>query len=262
MKGKLIKSDFLRFLLIRYKIMYNKNIIQQYERALKDPSILHVDTYNFKNMTVNSQTNIAKDVFKYAIECILHYTPGEAKLYFNHEIMKQLKLDYLVKYMQVPTGLNESEEVIWILSICFPPQIYFSREKKIIEIYENVLAAKKDEGKSFTWPKGFFSNYDRWINSAICLQYMIQRYLKYSSINDLYEQFNDSTTMMKTLTKYSLSKPAKKLYKSNTLEYLQDSLCPENRSDFMYYKCLFNNKFKSVLKEHKNSALNDLKSDL
>ena len=30
----------------------------------------------------------------------------------------------------------------------------------------------------------------------------------------------------------------------------------------MYYKCLFNNKFKSVLKEHKNSALNDLKSDL
>ena len=44
--------------------MYNKNIIQQYERALKDPSILHVDTYNFKNMTVNSQTNIAKDVFK------------------------------------------------------------------------------------------------------------------------------------------------------------------------------------------------------
>ena len=49
---------------------------------------------------------------------------------------------------------------------------------------------------------------------------------------------------------------------SNTLEYLQDSLCPENRSDFMYYKCLFNNRFKSALKEHKNSELNDLKSDL
>lgn len=108
--------------------MYLNNIIREYERILKDPSKLSVDTYHFKDISQESQQAKALEIIKYAIEYIMHYSPSEALRYVNTTVFDYLKLSSLLKYIRIPTGLDEKDQIVYILSLCYPKKIFFDQK--------------------------------------------------------------------------------------------------------------------------------------
>ena len=228
--------------------MYNKELITEYERILKDPAKVAVDTYHFKNKSPETQEKIAVEIIKYAICYICHYTPSQAARSLNEETLKRLKLQNLTKYIKIPTGLDERGQYMYIVSLCFPEKIKFDRKRHVEYIYEKVLDAK-NTAQDYKYPKGFFTNHDAQFNAAICLQYMLKRYVQASEIDELYKLFADEKTGYSLCNKYQLSKPVKKIYAGSALNYLHESLNPQERSEFLYYTYNFSKLYKDRLSE-------------
>ena len=231
-------------------------IIIEYERILKDPTKVGVYPYNFKDMSTEAQQKQAVEIIGYAITYIMHYSPSDALKFMSFDLLKRLKLSSLLKYIKIPTGLKEKDQIMFILSLCFPQTIHFDPKVNIKDIYEKVIASKdgKDKNNKYTYPKGFFGNFDSKFNAAICLQFMIMRYLHVPDINSLYELFNDREKALKILASHYLQKPAKKLYNDDTLKYLHESLTPEERSDFLYFNCLYKKMYEPAEKKYLNKT--------
>lgn len=222
----------------------NENLIYEYERILTDSNKVTMDTYHFKDLSNDAQEKTAVVIIQYAILYICHWTPAEALRNLNEDVLARLKLKGLMKYIQIPTGLDEKERITYVLHLCFPDKIKFNQRKKVELFYENILDTK---GAGAVFPKRFFTNYDANFNAAICLQYFIKRYVKVDSIDELYFIFN-TTEMKKKLVRYRLSKPLNKIYGGNTLDYLHNSLTPKERNNFLYYSGKYNQLVKKILK--------------
>lgn len=229
-------------------------IIVEYERILKDPTKVGMDPYNFKSMSEDAQQELAVEIIRYGLTYIMHYSAYDALKYTTPEVLKRLKLQSLLKYIKTPTGLNEKDKMKYLIHLCFPKEIPFDLKRNIKDIYEKVMASKKSDNpeEKYTYPKGFFGNYDAKFNAAICLQFMIMRYLHVKDINSLYELFNNKSAALKVLTEHNLQKPVKKLYNDDTLTYLHDSLTPEERSDFLYFNYMYMNMYEQEEKKYMN----------
>ena len=111
-----------------------------------------------------SKENDALAVVRYAITNILGWTPQEAFVFFNKEVMQKLKLDQACKYIQFPRDLSPNSDYWWIIYKAFPTQVSYEPYQRVLNMYKRLL---KGEIKHF--PRNVFDGTEgaEYLNSLL-----------------------------------------------------------------------------------------------
>lgn len=165
--------------------MTNREIIYEYEQTLIDKK-KNIDSEIFCYNDYGNEKLVIQ-IFKYAIENIMHWTPKEAYYGLNDKIINLLKLKYLVRYIQFPPEFDPNEDYFFIVSRIYPDRIKVNIKEKTLIMYQRLLS---DKLKKF--PKRFLEGRDGEMRAVFCLKYAIQNYGTFGSIEDLYRAFSSS----------------------------------------------------------------------
>lgn len=179
-------------------------------------------------------------LFKYVIEDILHWSPDDAAAYLTWHLIKQLKLDVLVKHLEYPQGLSKQKDIDYLIHVVYPKQFKYDTKEQCISEYKKVLAG------GYSFRKNYFTNEMGIRHAGIILTYIISMQ-GFTSVDEIYEFFADKASALKFLSKHKIANNAKILYES-PLEYLHYSLPDSQRSEFLYHFYLFNNQYKVATK--------------
>lgn len=177
-----------------------------------------------------SKENDALAVVRYAVTNILGWTPQEAFIFFNKEIMQKLKLDQACKYIQFPRDLSPNSDYWWIIYKAFPAQVSFEPYQRVLNMYKRLL---KGEIKHF--PRNVFDGAEgaEYLNSL--LHYFISENIPANTVEDLYDAFGHSTNIVKELKKAKLFYAYKNKFYS-PLDWLHSSLEDESNSLYYHYQ--------------------------
>lgn len=177
-----------------------------------------------------SKENDALAVVRYAITNILGWTPQEAFVFFNKEVMQKLKLDQACKYIQFPRDLSPNSDYWWIIYKAFPTQVSYEPYQRVLNMYKRIL---KGEIKHF--PRNVFDGTEgaEYLNSL--LHYFISENIPANTVEDLYDAFGHSANIVKELKKAKLFYAYKNKFYS-PLDWLHSSLEDESNSLYYHYQ--------------------------
>lgn len=177
-----------------------------------------------------SKENDALAVVRYAITNILGWTPQEAFVFFNKEVMQKLKLDQACKYIQFPRDLSPNSDYWWIIYKAFPTQVSYEPYQRVLNMYKRLL---KGEIKHF--PRNVFDGTEgaEYLNSL--LHYFISENIPANTVEDLYDAFGHSANIVKELKKAKLFYAYKNKFYS-PLDWLHSSLEDESNSLYYHYQ--------------------------
>ena len=177
-----------------------------------------------------SKENDALAVVRYAVTNILGWTPQEAFVYFNKEIIQKLKLDQACKYIQFPRDLSPNSDYWWIIYKAFPAQVSYEPYHRVLNMYKRLL---KGEIKHF--PRNVFDGAEgaEYLNSL--LHYFISENIPANTVEDLYDAFGHSANIVKELKKAKLFYAYKNKFYS-PLDWLHSSLEDESNSLYYHYQ--------------------------
>lgn len=178
---------------------------------------------------------LALELFRYAVESRLRWSPTEMRDYLSMEIVVLLKLRPVLRYIQFPAGMVAERSLFYIAWQLFP----YTRNKEIIDVELETYQAFLD-GRIYKMPKDYFTG-DTGLNRAYnCLIYAINTKHPFPSddLFSLYEFFatNDCVSF---LGEMKLMKVCRML-KMTPLEYIHYALRKNQRSEvlFQYFKFL------------------------
>lgn len=163
--------------------MKREEIIYEYEQMLLGKKNM-IDSEIF-NRSAYGNEKLALEIFRYAIEEILKWTPKEAFNCLNAEIVTILKLKNIAKYIEFPPEFNPSKDYGYIAAIIYPDVIKISNKERVLMLYESIL-----NGKTQRFPKRFLEGRDGDMRVAYCLKYAIQNYGTFTGVEDLYKTFS------------------------------------------------------------------------
>ena len=189
---------------------------------------------------------IALDVFRYAIEYYLCWTPEDTARFLNMKIIEDMKLKPLHAYIRFPAELDKNEDLFYIAHLMYPNRIKYRTKDLVINAYKQILRGKKSK-----FMKNYMSGTKGYINACICFQYMMEQFLQFSTIKEAYEYFA-SPKGAKTLKEYRLVSVCNDMFE-NPLEYFHTAL-PESQKDEFWYKY-------HVFNKHNNSQIRQMKKD-
>lgn len=151
----------------------------------------------------------------------------------DSKLMAKLHLLDLMKYIDYPIEYNKSKDYFYLASLVFRSSKLTMRDKTI-HTYEKVLA-----GEQSKYPKDYFSGSDGYVRAGICLQYMINNYIVFSSINELYSIFSTEEGYV-YLKKYKLMSACKEIF-DTPVDFLHFALpyTQKNNLYMNYYKFKF-----------------------
>ena len=177
-----------------------------------------------------SKENDALAVVRYAITNILGWTPQEAFVFFNKEVMQKLKLDQACKYIQFPRDLSPNSDYWWIIYKAFPTQVSYEPYQRVLNMYKRLL---KGEIKHFS--RNVFDGTEgaEYLNSL--LHYFISENIPANTVEDLYDAFGHSANIVKELKKAKLFYAYKNKFYS-PLDWLHSSLEDESNSLYYHYQ--------------------------
>lgn len=167
-------------------------------------------------------------IVRYAITSILGWEPQEAMTSLDASIMKQLKLDKIMTYVQYPKDLNKSKDYAWMVHKAFPDETIYDLNQQVLEMYSRL---KQSEIKRF--PKRVFEGPTGMEKLAILLNEFISTRIPASTIEDLYEFFGNSGRANEELKDAKLYYAYRDYY-NTPLEYLHESL-GESCDTFLYH---------------------------
>lgn len=184
----------------------------------------------------------------YLLEDVLDLNPIEAKTSLTKKTLKEFKLwNYIEKFIDFEPGMNEQEQIIYLLHLCYPKIIPFDKKRYVISIYEKVI-----NRQMAAFPKKFFSEKKGATRACICLQYMVDKLYSFHTVNELYELFNNEAEMAKILKENKMHKACYLQY-DTPLDFLHYSLSPAKRNTFLYNYFKFNSILEQTeKKESKN----------
>lgn len=208
----------------------HSNLLAEYTMILAKQKAKFGQEFFSKQQDTNE--NLAYEVFKMAIETFLHWSPDQALARMDKQIIEQMRLDLVMKYMKLPYECEFNDDYTWILHKIYPEQIYYDQEEHVLRIYEKIL-----NGEKYKWPKWYFSEADGHERAYICLRHMINYNMHYNSPEDLYEQFTtgDGITLM---NKMGLKVVAKNEF-SDPITYLYEAMFagdPDQEFLYHYYR--------------------------
>lgn len=170
-------------------------------------------------------------VWRYAILDILKWTPEDALVNLNRELIEKLKLDRTLKC--VGMNLKGKLDIREILSIVFPGQISNDIRDRTREEYERVLHIGrwryKEDSEIGRFHKGYFSDENGSVRAAVCLNYAVSLYMGDRSINERYHIFADSKKANRFLEEAKLSAVMRCFYKT-PLEFFHYSLPKDEKN--------------------------------
>ena len=177
-----------------------------------------------------SKENDALAVVRYAVTNILGWTPQEAFVFFNKEVMQKLKLDQACKYIQFPRDLSPNSDYWGIIYKAFPTQVSYEPYQRVLNMYKRLL---KGEIKHF--PRNVFDGTEgaEYLNSL--LHYFISENIPANTVEDLYDAFGHSANIVKELKKAKLFYAYKNKFYS-PLDWLHSSLEDESNSLYYHYQ--------------------------
>ena len=177
----------------------------------------------------------AGNIWRYAITNLLHWTPQEALLYLNDQIIRALKLNKTYEALGIDSKCTNIPDYRCILQYAFPDEIKYDIKTEAIEGYERIIKAGKwaNNTEKSKYPKGFFDGKDGITRSAAILNYAINNFLSYMTTEELYEFFAKKAQAKSWLTEKKMNVALKFTYES-PLDYLHYSL-PFNKKDNLYY---------------------------
>lgn len=226
------------------------NIIHEYEEIL----IGNQTKYLKEIFQCNDEDKekIALEVFHYAFEVYLRWSPEDVQEYISDEILDKMKLTNLLKYIQFPAELSKKKNLDYLVDILYPQLTKMDFKASIITTYKKVLNAK--DGTKL--PKGYLNESLGMMRGHICLQYVLSEYFNFDSTEELYGFFASSNGM-KTLKKYRLSSMCVDFY-NTPLDFLHNALPKSQQNEFLYYYYKFKNanqKLKHLIE--KNAQVSD-----
>lgn len=182
----------------------------------------------FFNDTAEKNERKALHVIDFAIKTYLGWTPQEAILNLNWEILKSLKLDLLTKYIMFPPEMDERDDMYIVTGKLYPKLVKLDAQEITLKVYKRVL-----EKDLYKFPKEYLSGDQQGRNRAIiCFQYMLAQFTNFKNIQEMYEFFSTSGGP-KLLKKYRLNVACVSTYE-HPIDFLHAAL-PENvRSEFWY----------------------------
>lgn len=167
-------------------------------------------------------------VMRYSFNKYLRWPPELLKLKIDKDLLTQLKLTPLLKYIQFPVEYDKEKDFYYLISLVYEDKYGLRERDKTIHTYERILT-----GASTKYPKDYFSGTEGLARAGICLQYMINHFVVFSSINELYFIFA-SDLGYNYLKKYKLITACREAFLT-PVDFLHFSLPKEQKSDVYYY---------------------------
>lgn len=169
--------------------MNRDEILYEYEQLLLDKK----NSIDSEMFCYNAKGNelVATEIFKYAIEKILHWTPQEAYKLLDANIIEILKLRQFVKYISFPPEFDPKFDFYYIVARIYPKTIKVNIKERTLIIYERILSGDIGPGGRVAtrFPQHFFDGRDGEMRAIFCLKYAIQNYGSFKNINDMYRIF-------------------------------------------------------------------------
>lgn len=219
--------------------------------------IPYVDAYNFYGPEpggANEKKALA--CIRYVLEKILKWDPDESILKFDDYIIRIMKLDKIITYIDFPVEVPYGNPR-YILSLLYPDKIYIDQEKLVEEVFRSVLesAKLKREGETDRlkqFPREYFSGTEGFKRFCFCIKYIIENYKPLSTVEELYEFF-DSSKGKKMLYEFRLKVPADQ-FSIDMLSVIRYITRDEEDSDLYFSYFTFKKELSSFLKEQKKEG--------
>lgn len=154
------------------KVTYDDKIIgiiTEYEAILLGKR--KTFTYWYFNGNQQHDEAIALEVFRYAFEKLLHWSPATVFKRCNWQMLQTMHLGNLYKYKICPPKGGMSDRVTcsaYIASKLYPKQYKLGIRETILEAYKNAL-----DGDIDRIPKNLFDDPDGIVKLGVCLQYIL-----------------------------------------------------------------------------------------
>lgn len=213
---------------------YDKGLMYEYTRVKsgcldsKGKKRISFSKDYFGASAPDSERN-AIEVFRIAVEVFLRWSPEDCKERLNKDIVSAMSLDKPYKFLPFPPYLDRDTEYWYVAHILYPDRIPFDGNKITRDVYINILNDSK-----YKFPKKFFDSADGRERAGTCLRYYIEHYEVFHSIPDMYKYFA-SPEGRKALDNHGLRLVWTQVFGS-PVRFLHESLDPQQRDDFEFYK--------------------------
>lgn len=185
--------------------------------------------------TLEDRRKTAGVVWRYAIENLLGWTPEQALLYLNQDIIKMLKLDLTYVKIDYEYSTKKFFDLRFILQYAYPGRIRYNLEDNARSEYERVnhMNEWENEKETYKFHKGYFSGPEGIERAAVVLNYAISIGLSELTTFELYRFFASKRKATLWLTDHEIETNVKSLY-ATPLEYLHYSLPPEESNEIFF----------------------------
>lgn len=187
----------------------------------------------------DSKEDDALAIVRYAITSFLGWTPEDAIYSLTSEVMKQLKLDRIMTYIQYPKDLNKTKDYSWMIYKAFPEETSYNLKEQVLEMYDRL---KRGEIERF--PKRTFEGTGGIEKLTILLMDFISKNIPALNLDGLYSFFGDSGLANDTLKKVKLYYAYREHY-NTPLDYLHQSL-GDAGDEFLYHHYQYMSAFKDM----------------
>jgi len=176
----------------------------------------------------NGNMKLALQIMHYSFNTYLRWNAEQLRDYLTLEVLERLKLRSLLRHIQFPPELDRKQDLFFIAWQLYPKTVHFTEQDLILRVYKDILS-----GKLQKYPKEFFTGRYGLLRARVCLRYMIEQYLQFGSIPELYEYFA-SVQCQRTLRLHKLLVICRDLFDS-PVEYLHQTL-PRVQQDIFLYR--------------------------
>ena len=221
-----------RFEIGKEKIMIRENtdLLAEYD------DILLGKRNNFSGRFFNKEVNVASNeenalyIMKYAFTHYLRWSPEDLEANLNYALMKKLRLLSLMRYIDYPVEYDKHKDFYYLVTLTFRKNTV-TIKSKTIHTYEKILS-----GEQKKYPKDYFLGSEGFVRAGVCLQYMIEHFVHYETLNELYGLFA-SRRGTEILKENKLLNVAKDIFET-PVDYFNFSIPKDQRNEelFHYYK--------------------------
>ena len=226
--------------MMKYRL--SRNVIMSYDDlfiGLTDRLPINI----FSNISPAVQHATALELFHYAFDTRLHWSPTEIRDYLTMEIIKDLKLQPVFRYIQFPNGLIPENSLFYLAWLIYP-----KTKNKSIQDVELTTYHRYLDGAIKKLPLNYFTD-SYGVNRALnCLIDRLNYYQPFKSNDPFYVyEFFVSPGCVPFLGNARLLKICAML-NINPLEYFFMSLNDSQRDYLMYSYYEFMLQYDSVKK--------------
>ena len=179
------------------------------------------------NYNANGNMKLTLQIMKYAFDTYLQWSPEQLRDCLTYEILERLKLQFLLRHIVFPVELDSAKDLFYIAWKLYPKTVHFNEKDLILRVYKNLLDKKIQK-----YPKEFFDGRQGDLRAQVCLRYMIEQFLPFNAIDELYDYFA-SVKCVRVLRQNKLLIACRDLY-DTPVEYLHKSLSKEQQNQFLY----------------------------